>query len=79
MDDVKFRVQMKRGDRVYTGIHETLSGALSKLMEKLLFVSNEDDLWAIGEALQNLHEETADMAPPDGLFEAHESLKKKRE
>lgn len=80
MDDVKkkFRVQMKIEDRIYTGIHETLHGALSLLLEKTLLLGIEDDLWAIGETLSKLHEETADMEPPEGLFEAWDALKKKQ-
>ena len=76
MEDVKFRMQMKVGDRIYTGIHETLPGALSLLMEKILDEQDEDDLWAIGDNLTKLHEEIKDLEPPEGLFEA---LRKIRE
>lgn len=76
MDSVKFRVQMKIEDRIYTGIHETLHGALSVLLENALQRRIEDDLWAIGESLAKLHEETADMEPPEGLFEVWDAMKK---
>lgn len=79
MDDVKFRVQMKVEDRIYTGIHKTLHGAISLLMEKILLIQVEDDLWAIGENLTKLHKETEGMEPPEGLFEAWDALKKMRE
>jgi hypothetical protein len=75
----KFRVQMKIEDRVYTGIHETLHGALSLLLEKVLLLGIENDLWAVGKSLSTLHEETEDMGPPDGLFEAWEAEKKSEE
>ena len=76
MDSVKFRVQMKIEDRIYTGIHEKLHGALSMMLERALDEAIEDDLWAIGEALSKLHEETADMEPPEGLFEVWDAMKK---
>ncbi len=79
MDGVKFRVQMKLDGRIYTGIHNTLPGSLSLLMEKILNEQHEDDLWAIGEGLTKLHEEIEGIEPPEGLFEAWDALKKKRE
>ncbi len=78
-DGVKFRMQMKCGDRIYTGIHKTLPGALSLLMEKILDEQNSDDLWAIGHGLTKLHEEIDGLEPPEGLFEAWDALRKIRE
>ncbi len=76
MDDVKFRVQMKNGGRIYTGIANGLPGALAWLMDKILEAENEDDVFAIGDNLTKLHEEIQDLEPPEGLFEA---LRKIRE
>jgi len=43
-DDVKFRVQMKRGDRIYTGVAESLQLAMAEMIQTIRVRPHEDDL-----------------------------------
>ena len=43
-DDVKFRVQMKRGDRIYTGVSDSLQLALSEMIGSIRLRPHNEDL-----------------------------------
>ena len=43
-DDVKFRVQMKRGDRIYTGVSDTLQMAMSEMIGTIRLRPHNEDL-----------------------------------
>jgi hypothetical protein len=43
-DGVKFRVQMKRGDRIYTGVAETMQMAMAQMIQTIRLRPHETDL-----------------------------------
>ncbi len=43
-DDVKFRCQMKRGGRIYTGVSDTLQLAMAEMIGSIRLRPNDDDL-----------------------------------
>lgn len=43
-DDVKFRCQMKRGDRIYTGVGDSLQLAMAEMVQSIRLRPNDEDL-----------------------------------
>lgn len=75
-ETVRFRMQMKRGDRIYTGVAETFEMAMGDLLGQLRLRPHSDDMDVM---LQNIRETVKVMTDVDselgGMFELLDKIK----